>query len=82
MSGCPVDRDLAALPAGAHADFSDAMSYGDYLRLDLLLSAQQPESSEHNELLFIIQHQVTELWMKLTLHELMAASPALAAIFN
>ena len=73
MSGCPVDREPAALPSGAHADFSDAMSYGDYLRLDLLLAAQQPESSEHNELLFIIQHQVTELWMKLTLHELMAA---------
>ena len=49
------------------------MSYGDYLRLDLLLAAQQPASAEHNELLFIIQHQVTELWMKLTLHELTAA---------
>ena len=49
------------------------MSYGDYLRLDLLLAAQQPTSTEHNELLFIIQHQATELWMKLTLHELTAA---------
>ena len=72
MSGCPVDHE-AALPEGAHADFSDAMSYGDYLRLDLLLAAQQPTSTEHNELLFIIQHQATELWMKLTLHELTAA---------
>ncbi len=61
------------LPEGAHADFRDAMSYGDYLRLDLLLSAQQPASNEHNELLFIIQHQATELWMKLALHELVAA---------
>ncbi len=61
------------LPEGAHADFRDAMSYGDYLRLDLLLSAQQPASNEHNELLFIIQHQATELWMKLALHELIAA---------
>lgn len=63
----------ANLPEGAHADFRDAMSYGDYLRLDLLLAAQQPASTEHNELLFIIQHQATELWMKLALHELVAA---------
>ena len=49
------------------------MSYGDYLKLDQLLDAQQPLSGEHNELLFIIQHQTTELWMKLALHELMAA---------
>ncbi len=63
----------ANLPEGAHTDFRDAMSYGDYLRLDLLLSAQQPASNEHNELLFIIQHQATELWMKLALHELVAA---------
>jgi len=61
------------LPNGSHADFRGAMSYGDYLRLDLLLSAQQPASNEHNELLFIIQHQATELWMKLALHELVAA---------
>ena len=65
--------DTANLPEGAHADFRDAMSYGDYLRLDLLLAAQQPASNEHNELLFIIQHQATELWMKLALHELTAA---------
>ena len=65
--------DTANLPEGAHADFRDAMSYGDYLRLDLLLAAQQPASTEHNELLFIIQHQATELWMKLALHELTAA---------
>lgn len=65
--------DTSKLPEGAHADFRDAMSYGDYLRLDLLLAAQQPASTEHNELLFIIQHQATELWMKLALHELTAA---------
>ena len=65
--------DTANLPEGAHADFRDAVSYGDYLRLDLLLAAQQPASTEHNELLFIIQHQATELWMKLALHELTAA---------
>ena len=65
--------DSSNLPEGAHADFRDDMSYGDYLRLDLLLAAQQPASNEHNELLFIIQHQATELWMKLALHELTAA---------
>lgn len=61
------------LPEGAFDNFRDEMSYGDYLALDQLLGAQQPRSSEHNELLFIIQHQTTELWMKLMLHELLAA---------
>jgi tryptophan 2,3-dioxygenase len=54
----------------AHTDFVGAMSYGDYLHLDELLSAQQPRSDSHDEMLFIIIHQATELWMKLTLHEL------------
>ncbi|HEY2628506.1 MAG TPA: tryptophan 2,3-dioxygenase [Usitatibacter sp.] len=58
---------------GARLDFSGAMSYGDYLRLDLVLGAQQPRSADHNELLFIIQHQTSELWMKLAIHELTAA---------
>src|ERR1700704_5919911 len=49
------------------------MSYGDYLALDQLLAAQHPRSGNHNEMLFIIQHQTTELWMKLMLHELRAA---------
>jgi tryptophan 2,3-dioxygenase len=49
------------------------MSYGDYLGLDRLLDAQHPRSSDHNELLFIIQHQTTELWLKLVIHELSAA---------
>ena len=53
----------------AHTDFAGAMSYGDYLQLDVLLGAQQPRSECHDELLFIIIHQATELWMKLTLHE-------------
>jgi tryptophan 2,3-dioxygenase len=59
--------------SGAHADFSREMSYGDYLHLDRLLDAQHPLSSNHNEMLFIIQHQTTELWMKLAIHELKAA---------
>ena len=70
MADCPHSP---ALPDGAYADFRESMSYGDYLKLDQLLSAQQPLSGQHNELLFIIQHQTTELWMKLALHELIAA---------
>ena len=55
---------------GAQLDFSQAMSYGDYLALDQILSAQHPRSPNHNEMLFIIQHQTSELWIKLMLHEL------------
>ncbi len=57
----------------AKLDFSDEMNYGDYLALDEILSAQHLCSPNHNELLFIIQHQTTELWLKLMLHELCAA---------
>ena len=57
----------------AQLDSSQSMTYGDYLHLDALLGAQQPLSPEHNEMLFIIQHQTSELWMKLMLHELRAA---------
>ena len=57
----------------AQLDFSKDMSYGDYLHLDEVLSAQHPLSPEHNEMLFIVQHQTSELWMKLLLHELSAA---------
>ncbi len=58
---------------GARLDFERAMSYGDYLELDKLLSAQTLRSDNHNEPLFIIIHHVQELWMKLILHELNAA---------
>lgn len=58
---------------GAHTDFSQEMSYGDYLALDELLAVQRPLSPHHDELLFIVQHQTTELWMKLVLHELRGA---------
>jgi tryptophan 2,3-dioxygenase len=57
----------------AQLDFSNTMSYGDYLQIDTILSAQKPLSPTHDELLFIIQHQTSELWMKLMLHELNAA---------
>ena len=63
----------------AHTDFAGAMSYGDYLQLDTLLAAQQPRSGDHDEMLFIIIHQATELWMKLTLHELAAARRLIVA---
>jgi tryptophan 2,3-dioxygenase len=54
------------------------MSYGDYLHLDQVLTAQHPLSPDHNEMLFIVQHQTSELWMKLMLHELRAAVAAIA----
>jgi tryptophan 2,3-dioxygenase len=56
-------------------DFSRQMSYADYLRLDRLLTAQEPLSDppQHDELLFIIQHQTSELWLKLLVHELRSA---------
>ncbi|MES3020810.1 MAG: tryptophan 2,3-dioxygenase [Pseudomonadota bacterium] len=57
---------------GAKMDFSESMSYGDYLGLDRILTAQHPRSPNHNEMLFIIQHQTSELWLKLMLHELQA----------
>ncbi|AVS64340.1 tryptophan 2,3-dioxygenase [Paracidovorax avenae] len=57
----------------AQLDFSRDMSYGDYLQLDAILNAQKPLSPNHNEMLFIVQHQTSELWMKLMLHELRAA---------
>ncbi|MFG6455858.1 tryptophan 2,3-dioxygenase [Roseateles sp. BYS96W] len=64
---------------GAQLDFSRDMSYGDYLQLDAILNAQTPLSPDHNEMLFIVQHQTSELWMKLMLHELQAAVANVAA---
>jgi tryptophan 2,3-dioxygenase len=63
----------------AKKDFSRDMSYGDYLGLSAILEAQHPKSPDHNEMLFIIQHQTSELWMKLMLHELRAAIANIAA---
>jgi tryptophan 2,3-dioxygenase len=62
----------------AQLDFSRDMSYGDYLDIDTILSAQHPLSPAHDEMLFIIQHQTSELWMKLMLHELQGAIGNLA----
>ena len=68
------DENTRSLETTVRRDFRQAMSYGDYLRLDLILGAQQPLSDppRHDELLFIIQHQTSELWLKLMLHELRA----------
>jgi len=62
----------------AQLDFSQSMSYGDYLHLDEILNAQHPLSPAHDEMLFIVQHQTSELWMKLMLHELRAATACIA----
>jgi tryptophan 2,3-dioxygenase len=63
---------------GAETEFDGKFSYGDYLQLDKLLDAQQPRSKAHDEMLFIIQHQTSELWMKLCIHELLTARTAIA----
>lgn len=81
FKGCPMGHGASANTGdaaddkwhGAQMDFAQDMSYGDYLGLDQILSAQHPRSPDHNEMLFIVQHQTTELWMKLMLHELRAA---------
>lgn len=62
---------------GAQTDFSERMSYGDYLHLEKILAAQSPLSAAHDELLFIIQHQTSELWMKLAIHEIRSACKAI-----
>ncbi|MGG5257919.1 tryptophan 2,3-dioxygenase [Phycicoccus avicenniae] len=81
MSDDAVDRAQRALEEGILRDFGTAMSYGAYLDLDTLLSAQHPRSEpvQHDELLFIVQHQVSELWLKLLLHELRSARTLLAS---
>lgn len=62
---------------GAKMDFAKDMSYGDYLGLDAVLSSQHPLSDAHDEMLFIVQHQTSELWMRLALHEISAARGAI-----
>ncbi len=69
------------LERGVVTDLDDRLSYAEYLQLDRLLSAQEVRSDppHHDELLFVVQHQTTELWLKLVLHELRGAAQALAA---
>ncbi|MGF6773157.1 tryptophan 2,3-dioxygenase [Paraburkholderia sp. GAS199] len=78
-TGTPADASASGTADGWHdaqLDFSESMSYGDYLSLGTVLDAQHPLSPDHNEMLFIIQHQTSELWMKLALYELQAALKA------
>jgi len=75
-NGCPFSgspENKRELEQDIHTDFKDDMSYGDYLKLDQILSAQQPLSNEHDEMLFIVIHQSSELWLKLAGHELAKA---------
>lgn len=77
MTGCPfTPYDPAA--EGAETAFDGRMSYGDYLQIDKILTAQTLMTGAHDEMLFIIQHQTSELWMRLALHELDAARTAIA----
>ncbi|MEH2553986.1 tryptophan 2,3-dioxygenase [Bradyrhizobium algeriense] len=62
---------------GAQISFEGRMSYSDYLHLERVLGAQEPLSDAHDELLFIIQHQTSELWMKLAIHEIRSAIKAI-----
>ena len=82
-SGCPMNSpgrtESIVKEERAQLDFSQSMSYGDYLHLDQILTAQHPLSPAHDEMLFIIQHQTSELWMKLMLHEVRAATAAIAS---
>ncbi len=87
MSACPFHSDtpppqgsaaIVQSEADVQLEFAHSMSYGDYLSLDAILGAQHPRSPDHNEMLFIVQHQTSELWMKLMLHELRAAMAHIA----
>ncbi|MEN2768202.1 tryptophan 2,3-dioxygenase [Ornithinibacillus xuwenensis] len=62
---------------GAYTDFKEKMTYGDYLQLDSLLDSQKRLSDHHDEMLFIVIHQVSELWLKLMIHEIEAATNAI-----
>ena len=78
MDPKPLQPEAIVEAEQARLDLRGAMSYGDYLHLDAILQAQHPLSPDHNEMLFIVQHQTSELWMKLMLHELRAAIACVA----
>lgn len=67
------ESDVFMSEKGIHTNFHEHMTYGEYLQLDSLLTSQERLSDHHDEMLFIIIHQVSELWMKLILHELQEA---------
>jgi tryptophan 2,3-dioxygenase len=70
-----TDDNRRELEAGIQRDLSGRMTYASYLRLETLLAAQRPVSDPayHDEMLFIVQHHIAELWLKLMIHELRAA---------
>jgi len=72
MTSCKYSNSRK-IEGNIHTDFNNEMSYDDYLKLDQILSAQQPLSTEHDEMLFIVIHQSSELWLKLAGHELDSA---------
>jgi tryptophan 2,3-dioxygenase len=73
MSDAPTIKPFVDLSdEQVHWDLTESLSYAQYLKLDKLLDAQSPLSFQHDEMLFITIHQVSELWMKLCLHELNA----------
>jgi len=74
MATFETDKD----DRSAETAFADKMSYSDYLNLSTILDAQKPQSQAHDEMLFIVQHQTSELWMKLAIHELVAARAAIS----
>ncbi|NUB43151.1 tryptophan 2,3-dioxygenase [Fertoebacter nigrum] len=78
---CPMHATSPLNPEsdGAQMSFAGRMSYGDYLQTDAILNAQTLLTGAHDEMLFIIQHQTSELWMRLALHELDAARASIAA---
>jgi tryptophan 2,3-dioxygenase len=72
-----TDKPYDPSKEGAQMSFDGRMSYSDYLHLERVLNAQEPLSDAHDELLFIIQHQTSELWMKLAIHEIRSAIKAI-----
>lgn len=75
---CPINAPLDPASDGAEMSFDGRMSYGDYLAIDTILGAQKLRTKAHDEMLFIVQHQTSELWMRLALHELNAARICIA----
>lgn len=74
-----MNESYRPIEEGVATDLRDEMTYASYLQLPTLLAAQQPVSDHHDEMLFIIQHQVTELWLKQLIHELRSAMALIAA---
>ena len=71
MSKAP--KNFREIESTIHTDLKDRMSYDQYLSLDSILNAQHTLSSQHDEMLFIVIHQASELWLKLAGHEIEAA---------